>query len=599
MSGTNSIDLNMVLGAKEESLAAEISSLFTEWRSAAAGAYERWKETTKYVYATSTKETSNSSNGHDHSTHLPVITQIKDNLEANYMEALFPSDDWFVFKGFDLKSSFADKRKVVESYLKTKHDLSGFTSTIQRLVSDWVLYGNCFAGVTYEQQQHEQEDGSNPYGFVGPRVYRISPFDIVFNPLATSFENSPKIIRSVKSLAELTRDVQEKPSLGYSQEIIDRVINSREVLSTHKDIDVDKAFNTSFEGFGNPSSYYKSGKVEVLEFYGDIWDKESKQFLKNYVITVVDRRWVIRAQPLNTWTGRPHLFHCGWRTRPDNLWAMGPLDNLVGMQYMINHLENARADAFDMMLSPDRVFQGTVENIEQINGSLHYFVGEQGNVHNLAPDTTVLNADFQIQTKQGQMELSAGAPREAAWFRTPGEKTAFEVSQLMTAASRVFQHKINYFSREFVEKLLEAEIETARQNLDTVDIIEIVEDEYGISEFITVSKEDINANGRLRAVGSRHYARNNQLAANLAQFSQQLAQDQLMQQHFPSERLAKAWENLLGFGNLDLMQPYGRVAEQLELQRLSSVASQWASEEAMTPTEEDTMPMGGEDAAQY
>lgn len=585
MSGANSIDLCNVLGAPEHVLAGEITSLWEEWRSAAREAYERWKETTKYVYATSTKETTNSSNDHLHSTHIPVITQIKDNLEANYVEALFPSDDWFIFKGYDLESTFTEKRRVVEAYLKTKHDLSDFSITVQKLVSDWVLYGNCFAGVSYIQQQHEFE-GQNPFGYVGPKLYRISPFDIVFNPLATSFEDSPKVIRSLKSLAELSRDAQENPSLGYSQEIIDLVVDARKATAVYKDSDLDRAFNTSFEGFGSPSQYYKSGKVEILEFYGDIWDSAENKFLKNHVITVVDRRWIVRSQPLDTWTGRPHIYHCGWRVRPDNIWAMGPLDNLVGMQYMINHLENARADAFDLMLNPDRVFQGTVENIEQINGALHYFVSEQGNVRNLMPDTTVLNADFQIQNKQAQMELAAGAPREAAGFRTPGEKTAFEVSQLMNAASRIFQHKINYFSREFLERILEAEIEVARRNLDTVDVIEIVEDELGISEFLTVTKEDITANGRLRAIGARHYARNNQLAANLGQFSQQLAQDPLMQQHFPSERLAKAFENVLGFGNLDLVQPYGRVAEQLEVQRLSQVAQQMAQEEAMTPVDE-------------
>lgn len=589
MSGTNSIDLNVVLGAEEAPLAAEIASLWTSWRGAAQEAYSRWKETTKYVYATSTKDTTNASNGHDHSTHIPAITQIKDNLEANYMEALLPNDDWFQFKGYDLASSFHEKRAIVESYLKTKHDLSGFNITLQRLITDWVLYGNCFAGVTYVQRSHETEDQENPFGFVGPQVYRISPFDIVFNPLATTFADSPKVIRTVKSLAELHRDAEEDASLGYSQEIIDRVIDSRSRLSSYKDSDLDRSFAIEFEGFGSASQYYRSGKVEVLEFYGDIWDQENNAFLKNHVITVVDRRWVIRSQPLDTWTGRPHIYHCGWRTRPDNLWAMGPLDNLVGMQYMINHLENARADAFDMMLSPDRVFKGIVENIEQINGSLHYFVGEQGDVRNLAPDTTVLQADFQIQNKQGQMELAAGAPREAAGFRTPGEKTAFEVSSLMTAASRVFQHKINYFSREFLERILEAEIEVARRNLDTVDIIEIVEDELGISEFVTITKEDITANGRLRAIGARHYARNNQLAANLSQFSQQLAQDPLMQQHFPSERLAKAYETLLGFNNLDLVEPYGRVAENLELQRLSQIAEQQAQEEAMTPIDEEGM----------
>lgn len=585
MSGSNSIDLDQVLGGEEHSLAGQITGLWEEWRGAASGIYDRWKETSNYVYACSTKETTNSSNEHNHSTHIPYITQIKDNLEANYMEGLFPSDDWFMFKGFDSQSSFQDKRRVVESYLKTKHDMSRFTVTMQQLITDWVLYGNCFAGVEYVQERHEV-DGQNPFGFVGPNVYRISPYDIVFNPLATDFEHSPKVIRTVKSMAELSRDAEEKPGLGYSQDIIDKVIENRETLSSYNPSDIDKASNMHYEGFGSASSYYKSGSVEILEFYGDIWDTAENKFHKNSVITVVDRRWILRSQPLDTWTGRPHIYHIGWRTRPDNLWAMGPLDNLVGMQYMINHLENAKADAFDMVLSPDRVFRGPVEDIEKYNGALHYYIGESGDVRNLLPDTTFLNADFHIDKKQQQMEVSAGAPREAAGFRTPGEKTAFEVSSLMTAASKVFQHKINYFSRDFLEKILEAEVEVARRNLDTVDVIEIVEDEYGISEFVTITKEDITANGRLKAIGARHYARNNQLVANLSQFTQQLAQDPLLQQHFPSERLAKVFENVLGFSSLDLVLPYGRVAEQLELQRLTQVAEQTAQAEAMTETDD-------------
>lgn len=585
MNGANSIDLDVVLGAPEDHLAGQISRIWEQWRGASNEARRRWEETTRYVYATSTNETTNASNDHNHSTHIPVITQIKDNLEANYIEALFPNDDWFIFKGFDQNSVDVTKRQTIESYLKTKHDYNKFTNVVQQLVGDWTLYGNCFAGVTYEQQLH-QSGQQGLTGFTGPRLYRISPYDIVFNPLATSFAESPKIIRTVKSIAELQRDVEEKPELAYEEDIVSRVINSREALKKHTDTEIDKSFQLQFEGFGNASMYYQSGQVELLEFYGDIWDEEEQKLYKNHVITVVDRRWIVRNQPLNTWTGRPHIYHCGWRTRPDNIWGMGPLDNLVGMQYKIDHLENARADAFDLMLSPDRVFRGDVEDIRQVNGANYYFVGENGNVNNLLPDTTVLNADFQISTLMQQMELTAGAPREAAGFRTPGEKTAFEVQSLMNGASRLFQHKINYFSREFLEPILEAEIEVARRNLDTIDVVEIVDSQVGLSEFLTVTKEDITANGKLRAMGSRYYARNNQLVQNLAQFSQQLAQDPLMQQHFPSERLGRAYEHLLGFGPLELMTPYGRVAEQLELQQLSQVAQQQVMEEDATSVDE-------------
>lgn len=48
------------------------------------------------------------------------------------------------------------------------------------------------------------------------------------------------------------------------------------------------------------------------------------------------------------WLGKTSIVHAGWRYRPDNLWAMGPLDNIVGMQYRIDHLENLKADAMDL-----------------------------------------------------------------------------------------------------------------------------------------------------------------------------------------------------------------------------------------------------------
>jgi hypothetical protein len=41
---------------------------------------------------------------------------------------------------------------------------------------------------------------------------------------------------------------------------------------------------------------------------------------------------------------------------------MGPLDNLVGMQYRIDHLENLKADVFDLIAFPPLKIKGYVED---------------------------------------------------------------------------------------------------------------------------------------------------------------------------------------------------------------------------------------------
>ena len=574
MSGADTVDFALI---PEQPIATEIAGLWNTWNGSRSEWRARVEENKKYVYATSTRETTNVSNPHNHSTHIPKISQIFDNLSANYTSALFPHEDWLKFVGNDPISEQFDKKRAVLAYINTKHRLNNFQNVMQQLVNDWILTGNAFAGVTYVAENHiDPETGQVYQGYVGPKVYRISPDDIVFNPLATDFRSAPKIIRSIKTLGELHRDLEENPTLGYSQEIIDTVTQNREVLKNFTDTSINKHIQMEYDGFGSASVYFKSGYVEILEFYGDIYDTDAAVWYKNHVITVVDRQYVIRNEPLNTWSGRPHIFHCGWRLRPDNLWAMGPLDNLVGMQYLIDHLENARADAFDQMIDPDRVIKGDVD-IESRGAAIDYYVNDPsigGDVRYLTPDTTVLNADFQIQRKESQMEEYAGAPREAMGIRTPGEKTAFEVSSLQNAASRIFQNKITYFESAFMEPIINAEVEEARRNINGTDIVRILDDDYGVAEFMRITQADLTSNGTLIPMGARHFARQATLVQNLMQFSQAMVQDPMMMQHFPAENLARAWEDLLGFKRLELFRKYGRMEEEVELARIQSVAQQ-------------------------
>jgi hypothetical protein len=574
MSGADSLDFDVI---EEQPIASEITRNWELWNGGRSEWRSRVEENKKYVYATSTNETTNIQNDHSHTTHVPKIAQIADNLLANYLSALFPHDDWLRFEGHDEESEEFDKKTAVLAYINTKNKLNKFRAVMQDLLTDWILYGNAFAGVTYEQETHtDPETGEVLPGFVGPRVYRISPDDIVFNPLASDFESAPKVIRILKTLGELERDLEENPELGYSRDVLNKLTEHREVLKQMTDTALDKHIQFQFDGFSSPSLYYRSGYVEILEFYGDIYDTNKGEWLKNYVITVVDRQWVIRSEPLNTWRGRPNIFHVGWRVRPDNLWAMGPLDNLVGMQYLVDHLENARADGFDQMLDPDRVIAGDVD-IQHRGAAVDYYVNDPaigGDVKHLSPDTTILNADFQIERKEAQMEEYAGAPREAMGIRTPGEKTAFEVSSLQNAASRIFQSKITYFEEQFLEPIINAEVEVARRNLDTTDIVRVVDDDFGVAEFLRITKQDLLANGTLVPVGARHFARQATLVQNLQQFMQALQQDPMLAQHFPAENLARAWEDLLGFKRLELFEKFGRLEEETEFERLRRAAEE-------------------------
>ncbi len=147
MSGADSLDFEALFEGGDVK-AEEISNMWNEWNGARHGQIARWKETQEYVYATSTRETANDTvggteedddSGWSHSTHVPKLTQIFDNLSANYMSALIPHEDWFKFVGHDGDAVLKATRKTVEAYLQTKHRLNGLRTVVQKLIERGVI----------------------------------------------------------------------------------------------------------------------------------------------------------------------------------------------------------------------------------------------------------------------------------------------------------------------------------------------------------------------------------------------------------------------------------------------------------------------------
>lgn len=565
-------------GYEEHSLADQVADMYSTMKSGKKRWEDRVAETIQYIYATSTKETANAGvggedgNGWSHTTHIPKLTQIHDNLGANYASALFGGRNWFTFSPGEEAATYKGKINAITSYLRTKHEWNGIEDVFLRLLNDWVQTGNCFAKVEYVREKFiDYRTGAEEISYEGPRIKRISPFDVVMDYTATDFDHSPVIVKSLLNRADLMRMVEDQPELGYSPDEVAKILGIRSALTGQKDTEINKHIQRQYDGFDAASAYFKSGTIEILEFMGDIWDEKEGRLLRNQVITIADRRFVLRATEVNTLDGRRGVFHCGWRLRPDNLWAMGPLDNLVGMQYLIDHLENARADAFDQMLSPDRVHVGNVQ-IEQEGPVTNYYIDDaQGSVTNLAPDAAALQADFQIQVKEAQMEAYAGAPSEAMGIRTPGEKTKFEVQQLANSAGRLFQHKLVHFERTFLEKILNAELESGVRNLSNPDLIKTLDDDLGVVEFMEITADDLTVRGKLKAHGASHYAKKAQAVQELREFATMLQADPAMAVHFPAKARAQKVADALDFDET-VFVPFGAIAEQAEVMKYQQAA---------------------------
>lgn len=578
-----------VTGADPDIQAVRVGELWETWKSGKRQWELECATRRDFIFATSTKTTENSRLPWKNSTTTPKLCQIRDNLHSNYMAALFPNEEWLSWEGGNEDAVQEGVKKAIQGYMGDKLRAINFKNTVSRLIYDYIDYGNVFASVEYVSDHMLSPEGEHVPKYSGPIVTRISPYDIAFDITASNFQRAPKVIRSIRSIGQITADAQRlvgEPRDTFNA-ALDKLRQFKSTITSTSWDEVRKTTGMKKDGFMQMQAYARSSSVEVLTFYGDLYIPETDTLLTDHKITVLDRRWVLSQGPLDSLEGIAPIHHVGWRLRPDNLMAMGPLDNLVGLQYRVDHLENLRADMMDMAAFPMIIKKGDgIEDFEfgpavQINMDI------DDEVSFLRPDTTALNADLQIAQHMNLMEEMAGSPKQAMGFRTPGEKTAFEVQTLENAAGRIFQNKIRHFEEVFMEPLINTMFSQSIKFAGTYDKVRQVDVATGAVDFRDIAIEDLKHSGRLRPVGARHFIEKAQAVQNIQSlFNSPMAQDAIFLSHWSPFKLAKAVEDLLDLEKYGIVSQNIRIAEEAETASLADAASQQVQRESQVDVEE-------------
>ncbi len=564
--------------------ACQIANKWLEWDMFRAQKKLDWEEVRRYVYATDTTQTTNSQLPWKNKTTVPKLCQILDNLYANYTATLFPQRKWLTWEANEQDSNSTRKRDAITNYMSWALGQPMFKHEIDKVVLDYIQFGNCFATVEWVDERVLQPNTAQS-GYVGPSIRRVSPLDIVMNPTAENFVNSPKIVRSIISMGELKELLQRMSNddnRAEYEELFKYLRDIREQASSFQGDWVQRDNLYSMDGFTSFRDYLLSDMVEVLTFYGDLYDPVNDKFFKNHVITVVDRHKLIGSKPNPSYFGYPPIYHVPWRKKQDNLWGMGPLDNLVGMQYRMDHVENMKADIFDLVTYPVQKVKGFVEDYTWQPGE-KIFVSDEGDVELVVPDVNALQANMEIGNLAQLMEEMAGAPKEAMGFRTPGEKTKYEVQRLENAAARVFQNKIKQFEEQMLEPLINAMLELARRNLTGTTVIKVFDDQFKTASFQALTADDITGIGRIKPVAARHFAEQADLIQNLTSLTQSNVWP-LVQPHFSGIKMAKIIENIFNLSDYEVVTPFIALAEQADAQKAAAALEEQVLMEIQTAT---------------
>lgn len=563
-----------------DEVAARIDELWQRYNTERRNALTLNEEARRFVYATDVDSTSAADLPHKNRTHQPKLTQIADTLKSQYYEASLSMPEFFRFPAPKKVTNAVST--AMEKWLRVKLEQRKFRETTGReLVNDFVDYGNAFVEVDYVIER----DNQGRIKYKGPSWKRVSPMDIVFNP-REKFIKGAKISKCMVHVADIKEYPDKFPGAGFNKGTIDKAINSRHPEGIDDWVEVIKNRGINMDGYGGFDQYFKQDLAEILIYRGDVFDPKTLTTQRNRVVYIMDKVHVIRNEASQAPSGHDGVHHCGWRMRPDNTWAQGPLDNLVGMQYRIDHLENLKADVFDVIAHPVLFIKGddVQEPSEGYRPGAVYYGGVDSDLKHIVPDATALNADNQIANYHRLMEEFAGAPPETRGIRTPGEKTAFEVSKLDQNATMMFVDKARIFER-MLETMLKESFELLLLNFDIEEYKEIFgeTEEAEALEALALSTE--LSRGEFVAMGARHWTRRNRETLEMNNFMSGPLQDPKIRSHVSGIDLANYWERKLNLEDEGIIEEYAGIKEDVRLQAI-------AQEEAQQFQEDQGQPIG-------
>jgi hypothetical protein len=181
------------------------------------------------------------------------------------------------------------------------------------------------------------------------------------------------------------------------------------------------------------------------------------------------------------------------------------------------------------------------------------------------------------------MEELAGSPREAMGFRTPGEKTAYEVQRMENAASRIFSTRTSQLEEQGFEPAMNGMLELSRRMMGNATSIPIFDEDL-IVKFVSLTPDDITGSGKLKPVAARHFAEKAEITQNLSNFlSSPAGQDPGVRVHWSGIKISKLYEDVLNLSDYKLVMPYIRLDEEADGQRYSQMHQENVAMEAKTP----------------
>ena len=293
----------------------------------------------------------NSDNPHvnawDSRVTLPDIYELSQTLKSHISENLYSHPDaMFDVAGTTPQTqAFANKQKAM---LVNTFEQMNIEDELEKVVDSIVETGECTLFVGWEtrvkstrrRQTVEEQMLFPSKKFViedrviydNARVKHVKAEDFVFDKYnSTNWDSCAKIYRTFCTADEIFSDTSNNMLNAEKMEVLKGVVAAKKRRNDTQDLGTN------------------GKKLEILEYWGDI-EMPDGTVLKNYLITVAARRFVIRFEP-NPYIINPFI-HANIIESPSTGRGISPLRVALILNNLASTILNKQIDALALMMNP-------------------------------------------------------------------------------------------------------------------------------------------------------------------------------------------------------------------------------------------------------
>lgn len=442
-----------------------------------------------------------------------------ETILAYLQQAFFPNRDWFDV--IPLVPNIQDDAMTIKNFAKNKLIEAKFISHWELFLRQLCITGTSILALPWRYETRKQKKRVRVFNNDDPENVSFSikeemrtvfnnhdfevldVFDVYFDPIAISVNDSPLVRRVIKTRSELAESIQS----GFYQNLTIKELQELPAYQPSDESTTNQSEISDYFGLEDRLQGQWNDKVELYEYWGDA---VVDNFVYKDTVTTWANGKILRFENNPFWYGRPFIVG-SYTPIVRSIAALGVIEPALGMLHELDILTNQRLDNLELSadtmwekvddgsLNDEDVFTqpGKVFNVSQIN-TIRPIASAQ-NFTITYDEGIILESRIDKNAGTGNL-ISANAARA-------GERvTAAEVNATRSAGGNRLSEIHKHIEQTSFLPLLDKIFRSYQQFIVEDEVVRIPGQNPGDFDFVAVGPTELSNEMRFQPVGADHIA---------------------------------------------------------------------------------------------